>query len=359
MHTVPSRLGAFFLCALVTSACAITSKPALRAFPTVPPTDLSCISPTDGVSWVRPAPASHMQTLDAWCASVGPPWLHTIEAPDTPSDTIVVVSWNMHVGRGRLDSLLTFLKEHLKELELGRVAMVFMLQEVHRGGTDVPETPRFPKASPGAIRPRPGDPDITQLARTHGLSAIYVPSMRNGARDRQDRGNAILSTEQLRVPVAIELPFGKQRRVAVAATVHDIQFVSTHFDPGRDRVAQAEALARVDLPSIAGTVVAGDLNSVEGTNDGTYKALAGRYAVEACGGNRTHAWPWRLELLFGGWVGRLDHVFTTLPDGRWSKRCSTIPHFFGSDHRPVLLILQRTAATSGTLAAESTIWRAR
>jgi endonuclease/exonuclease/phosphatase family metal-dependent hydrolase len=295
------------------------------------------------VSWLRPAPASHLQTLNAWCASVGPPWQHAVATPDTPADTIVVVSWNMNVGRGSLDSLLTFLQEHLKELGQGRVATVFLLQEVHRGGTDVPESPRFPRASADAIRPRPGAPDITEVARTHGLSAIYVPSMRNGTRaaDRQDRGNAILSTEQLQTPVAIELPFGKQRRVAVAATVDGIQFISTHFDPGRDRVAQAQALARVDLPSIAGTVVAGDLNSVEGVNDGTYKALAGRYAVEACGGNRTHAWPWRLELLFGGWVGRLDHVFTTLPDGRWSKQCSTIPHFFGSDHRPILLILTR------------------
>lgn len=267
----------------------------------------------------------------------------------------------MNVGRGSLDSLLTFLHERVKELSEGRVAMVFLLQEVHRTGTDVPAAPRFPNASAGAIRPGPGAPDITEIARAQNLSAIYVPSMRNGtgARDRQDRGNAILSTEPLQTPIAIELPFGTQRRVAVAATVDGIQFISTHFDPGRARVAQAEALVRADLPSMAGTVVAGDLNSVEGVNDGTYKALAGRYTVEACGGNRTHAWPWRLELLFGGWVGRLDHVFTTLPDGRWSKQCSTIPHFFGSDHRPLLLVLQRTAATSGTLAAESTIWRAR
>jgi endonuclease/exonuclease/phosphatase family metal-dependent hydrolase len=368
VRTASPRLGAFVLYAFAISAsvfgtaCAITSRPDLRSFPDVLPTDLSCIAPADGVGWVRQAPASHLQTLDAWCASVGPPWVHTLETPDNTSpDTLVVVSWNMHVGRGSLDSLLEYLKATVKELGQSRVATVLMLQEVYREGTDVPESPRFRNASAGSIRPRIGDPDITQIARAHGLSAIYVPSMRNGsgARDRQDRGNAILSTEPLRTPVAIELPFGKQRRVAVAATVADVQFISTHVDPGRDRVAQAQALAQVDLPSIAGTVVAGDLNSVEGTNDGTYKALAGRYAVEACGGNRTHAWPWRMELLFGGWVGRLDHVFTTLPDGRWSKRCATIPHFFGSDHRPVVLILQRTTATSGTLAAESTIWRAR
>lgn len=364
MQTVSSRLGALFFCTVLIAGCA--TAPALRSFPDVLPADLSCVSPTDGVSWVRPAPASHLRTLDAWCASVGPPWLHTSETPGTHTDTIVVVSWNMNVGRGSLDSLLTFLQEHLTDAERGRVALVLLLQEVHRGGPDVPASPRFPHASADLIHPRPGASDITQIARTRGLSAIYVPSMRNGgdARNPQDRGNAILSTERLDAPVAIELPFGKQRRVAVAATVDGIRFISTHFDAGRTRVSQAEALARVDLPSIAGTVVAGDLNSVEGVNDGSYKALAGRFAEEACGGNRTHAWPWRLELLFGGWVGRLDHVFTTLPAGRWSKQCSTIPHFFGSDHRPILLILgraadQRTAAASGSLPLASTTWRAR
>lgn len=348
MRTAAPRPGAFFLCTLLIAGCA--TAPALRSFPDVLPDDLSCIEPSDGVSWLRPAPASHLQTLNAWCTSVGPPWLHTVAAPETQADTLVVVSWNMNVGRGSLDSLLSFLKERVKELGKGRVAMVFLLQEVHRTGTDVPAAPRFPNTSAGAIRPGPGAQDITELARAHGLSAIYVPSMRNGtsAADRQDRGNAILSTEPLQTPVAIELPFGKQRRVAVAATVDGIQFISTHFDPGRDRVAQAEALVHADLPSTAGTVVAGDLNSVEGVNDGTYKALASRFVVEACGGNRTHAWPWRLELLFGGWVGRLDHVFTTLPDGRWSKQCSTIPHFFGSDHRPLLLVLTRVSQNTSS-----------
>lgn len=253
----------------------------------------------------------------------------------------------MNVGRGNLDSLLEYLEEHLEEefedeVDDGAVVgMVLLLQEVYRGGADVPATTRFPEAIPKPLRS--GDIDITTLAKGRGLSALYVPSMRNGraGAEPQDRGNAILSTEALSQPTAIELPFGKQRRVAVAATAAGIQFVSTHFDTGRDRVSQAEALSKVVLPVSPATVVAGDLNSVEGIRDGTYRALSGRYAVEACGRNRTHSWPWRLELLFGGWVGRLDHIFTTLPDGQWKKTCSTVPHFFGSDHRPLLLVMTR------------------
>lgn len=49
----------------------------------------------------------------------------------------------------------------------------------------------------------------------------------------------------------------------------------------------------------------------------------------------------RLELFFGGWVGRLDHIFTNLAEDHWTTRCSTIPHFFGSDHRPIVLVPTR------------------
>ena len=61
--------------------------------------------------------------------------------------------------------------------------------------------------------------DVRDIAERFGLSVAYVPSMRNGPAtrldEREDRGNAILSTEPLIDVKAIELPFGKQRRVAV------------------------------------------------------------------------------------------------------------------------------------------------
>ena len=248
-------------CALLVSACA--SMPSVAAYPPLVSSDLTCVNDADGVTWVRAAPLVHRPTLDAWCASVGPPWL---------------------------------------------------------------------------------SPDIAQLAQAAGMSAVYVPSMRNGGGpvEPQDRGNAILTTEAFSAPTAIELPFGRQRRVAVGATIHEIRFVSVHLDTGRDRVAQADALAGVVSTTAGASVVAGDLNSIEGRQDGTYKALEARLAPAPCGDRRTHAWPWRLELFFGGWVGRLDHIFTNLPSDRWSHSCLTVPHFFGSDHRPLVLVLRAT-----------------
>ena len=71
---------------------------------------------------------------------------------------------------------------------------------------------------PKAIRPRRPTTDVRDIAEQFGLSVAYVPSMRNGPAtalsEREDRGNAILSTEPLLDVRAIELPFGKQRRVA-------------------------------------------------------------------------------------------------------------------------------------------------
>lgn len=330
------------------SACA--SAPSLTSFPAVPVSELSCLSATDDVTWVRSAPPEHQPTLDAWCTSVGSAWRHSATPPVAPVSTLVIVSWNLNVGRGSLDDLLSYIQTQLKDdLKDERLALILLLQEVHRTGDAVPPAPRFPGTTPRAIRPPAGAPDIVQLAEAHGLSAVYVPSMRNGT--DQDRGNAVLTTERLIAPRAIELPFGTQRRVAVGATIvvpsggdsDGIQVISTHLDTGRDRVTQAEALAALVSPAHP-TIVSGDFNSVEGHNDGTVKALAGRLSAASCGDRRTHAWPWRLELLFGGWVGRLDHIFTNLADDLWSTRCSTIPYFFGSDHRPLLLVLRYSSS---------------
>ena len=329
---------------LMLSACA--SVPTVASYPALTSPELSCVDANDGVTWVHTAPAAHRPTLDAWCASIGPPWLHAGGTTSTPATTLIVVSWNMNVGRGDLSALLDYVDTEFKDVRRAEGAgVVFLLQEVHRVGEAVPESPRFPRAVPREIRSPASALDVQALARAHNLSAVYVPSMRNGPaasapEDRQDRGNAILTTEAITAPTAVELPFGRQRRVAVAATIRGIRFISVHLDTSRDRVTQAEALVAADMPAASSSVVAGDLNSVGGLRDGTYTTLARRFPSQPCGNNRTHAWPWRLELFFGGWVGRLDHFFTSLPPGRWSTSCVTVPHVFGSDHRPLVLILR-------------------
>ena len=78
------------------------------------------------------------------------------------------------------------------------------------------------------------------MAQRLGLNVYYVPSMRNGGpTSDEDRGNAILSSLPLTDLRAIELPFERQRRVAVSATIAgrttsgtpwQVRLVSAHLD---------------------------------------------------------------------------------------------------------------------------------
>jgi endonuclease/exonuclease/phosphatase family metal-dependent hydrolase len=203
---------------------------------------------------------------------------------------------------------------------------------------------------PSSIRPRRPAPDIVAIAQQFGLSLAYVPSMRNGSAttldQREDRGNAVLSTEPLSDIVGIELPFGKQRRVAIAATIAPrhpastpIRVITTHFDTSSDRVEQAEALAEQiaslrDLPLIVG----GDLNARRGSRDRAVTAVSRVVELEACGSDRTSRWPLRLDVLLFFLLGRIDYMFSTLPP-EGLRTCQTLGDTYGSDHLPLLLEL--------------------
>ena len=321
---------------------ALGASPAAMPEP-VHPSALSCIGPVDGVTWVHWTGA-RQDALDQWCASVGPP---VRRAPDTAMADIkrlLVVTWNVHVGGGQVED---FVKAHWTDR--GQSGLVLLLQETYRAGDAVPDS--FPKSLkvPSAIRPKPRSLDVVRLAERLNMSATYVPSMRNGgatkAGEREDRGNAILSTEPLSDVRAITLPFGKQRRVAVAATVTPrsstiapLRVIATHFDIGGSRVAQAEAFGeRVagfsDLPMIVG----GDFNSPGGLRDQAVQAVAKRIPMESCGTGRTFTWPQKFNLLAFLDFGRFDFMFSNLESSGLTRQCQTINDWFKSDHRPVML----------------------
>jgi endonuclease/exonuclease/phosphatase family metal-dependent hydrolase len=311
-----------------------------------PPSSLSCFEAVEGVTWI-PWTVSGRETLDRWCATVGPPVLIASEAPPMDVKRLAVVTWNVHVGGGQVED---FVKAHWTDR--GQTGMVLLLQETYREDERVPDA--LPKGFkvPSAIRPKPRTVDILELAERLGMSVTYVPSIRNGqateSGQREDRGNAILSTEPLSDVRAIALPFGKQRRVAVAATVtprgsalRPLRVVATHFDIGGSRVAQAEAFAeRVadlsDLPLIVG----GDFNSPGGLGDKAVQAVSQRIPMESCGTGRTFTWPQRFNLLAILDFGRFDFLFSNLGAAGLTRQCQTIDDWFRSDHRPVILTVQ-------------------
>lgn len=278
---------------------------------------------------------------------------------------MTLVSWNTHGGIADLDGLLGAL-----QASAGRPPrpLVLLLQEVVRRGSVVPparvavrndRSPGRPPIPSSLHGPGRGE-DVGALASRLGLSLAYVPSMRNGGEGAEvageDRGNAVLSTLPLTEVTAIELPFGHQRRVAVAATVRwpdaggrpgaALRVVSFHLDTRRSRAAQADFLAAWlrrerdrGLPLAAG----GDVNALWGRRDAAYVALAEALPVADCGRGHTNRWPWRAHLLLGWWRGRLDYLFAApvapvhpAAAAVGAPECVTWPDYFGSDHLPVV-----------------------
>jgi endonuclease/exonuclease/phosphatase family metal-dependent hydrolase len=304
---------------------------------------MPCLEPVAGVTWMR---WEHEQpTLSRWCQSVGPPVFTSAPVVAAEISRLLILSWNVHVGGGHIEKLVAKIRTHPSAAGTG---LVVLLQETFRGGVDVPEVYPGDLRVPSAIRPRRPTPDVVALANKLGMSVAYVPSMRNGSatkiETREDRGNAVLSSEPLTDVRAIELPFGKQRRVSIAATVTPrraagapIRVIVAHFDTNSDRVAQAEALSeRIASLSDIPLIVGGDLNSRRGFRDKAVMAVSRLVELESCGTGRTTRWPLRLDLPLFFLIGRVDYIFSTLGP-LVSRTCQTLDDAYDSDHLPLLL----------------------
>lgn len=231
-------------------------------------------------------------------------------------------------------------------------AFVLLLQEAYRRGDAVPSGVGAKLPVPSRIAGTGRGPDIEAIARAQRTALFYAPSMRNGGSDvdREDRGNAILSTLPLANPAAIELPFEHQRRVVVSAIVESptpagrgwrLRVVDVHLDtaitlfhggPAAGRVRQTRALVdalEAQADANAATIVAGDFNSWlwrEPALDVVRRAYgAGPPALRV----PTFAGP----LWF---TATLDHVFAR---GVKHVAIERLPDRFGSDHYPLLAVV--------------------
>jgi endonuclease/exonuclease/phosphatase family metal-dependent hydrolase len=294
--------------------------------------------------------------LAAWCRGVGPAIIAA--DPDAAvvdaSGELTVVSWNAHVGGGDLRALVASLREGALTGGQRVEHFVLLLQEVFRTASDVPAVLPAGAAAPRRITESPPSgtrEDIVSAARALGLGLYYVPSMRNGAEGGpEDRGNAILSTLPLSKFVAIELPFDRHRRVAIAATVRlgasELRLVSAHFDvlasPARLwifssglRASQARALVAA-FDDGAPTIVGSDLNTwSEGPREDAVKTLQRSFP---------HAELHILRTTFRFGL-RLDYFFFRLADG-WRGDWHVADSAFGSDHRPLVARIEWSGRSS-------------
>lgn len=207
-------------------------------------------TPDPWLHWFEPERSSDEATLQAWCATVGPPVFEPLPQVSASRDSttrVILVTWNTDGGSGEL---VRFIGEQLglactesgpQPLGPAFLPFILLVQEAYRASDKVPAVKPGPTVPSRLLETPHAGPrlDILEVARRCGLALLYVPSMRNGYEEidgvREDRGNAILSTLPLTDPIAIELPFEAQRRVAVGATVHvptddSLRVVSLHLD---------------------------------------------------------------------------------------------------------------------------------
>lgn len=296
------------------------------------------------MSWFAPAAPGERKVLARWSAGVGPPVVREAREPHEPAaDSLVIVSWNIALGAGDVTRAL----RDVRSAHPG-AHVVLLLQEAFRDGPEVPHSDAgrmlFAGKLGGASRDRL---EIEAIAGRERLHLYYVPSMRNGPPvvSDEDRGNAILSTLPLSDFTAIELPFERQRRVAVAATVSGrapggrpwrLRVVSSHLDNmvgarrgwilGSEfaRIRQARAIVE-HLRHEPAVVLGGDFNTWFGFHEQTTSEIARAFPATDLHDRRP---------TFAGLL-RLDHLFFRLPDG-WEGQVRRASDRYGSDHYPLV-----------------------
>ena len=292
--------------------------------------------------------------LEGWRQNVGHPVALDLVGP-APVEvaSLVVLSWNVWIGRGKLRELVT----RIRRGEFARLGadptlpLLVLAQEAYRSDSTIPPASARPAGRVLVAQLGPQE-DIVETARTLGMSLRYAPSMRNGVL-QSDRGNAILSTLPLTDAQAIELPLVLQRRVAVTCAVSigdpSLRVVSAHLDPrgppGHRWLGAAgrELQARHLTDSVRDeTVVMGaDLNLGRGRYERAWRVLTDAgftFGVPPT----TPSWRHTFHAL-----PRLVLDYVLVRNGSQTIRQASVhrvdehpqdrgPRVFGSDHHPLL-----------------------
>jgi endonuclease/exonuclease/phosphatase family metal-dependent hydrolase len=300
--------------------------------------------------------------LERWRRNVGGPValdLSRASGPgtDPAARTVIVLSWNVWIGRGRLRELVSRIRQgdfiaHGADPDAPLIALA---QEAYRADPSIPADSTG-HAGRILVAQLGEQEDIVETARELGMNLRYAPSMRNGTL-QSDRGNAILSTLPLEGAEAIELPLVLQRRVAVSASVRvggqRFRMVSAHLDPrgppghrwlgAAGRALQAQHL----LSSLReeSVILGADLNLGRGRYERAWRVLRdagftfGVPATVPTWRHTFHALP-RLVLdylLIRDAAGAVKQARVHRLDEHPQDRG---PLVFGSDHHPLLARIQ-------------------
>lgn len=311
---------------------------------------------SQGISWDVTAPDRDRPELYRWRRAVGPVRYvqRPVDSGDSDHPSLTVAAWNARTGGGSLNAFWQYLR---KAQPTPGSPLVVLLQEVFSGGPGIPKLSGDVAWAPRIADCPEDEPrtEIASFARDEGLSLLYVPSMRNGGDGDppEDRGNAIVANVPLAAPRAIELPFERQRRVAVAANTRiagtKVAFCSVHLDNrapwrkawrslGRARARQMAALLPVhaNRRKEDATVLGGDFNTwVRGRRERAY-ALARRAFPQPRTVDQTPTHHFEI----GGWLRHSDHLLFDLPHG-WRGSVRRADQTFGSDHYPLIGTIAR------------------
>jgi endonuclease/exonuclease/phosphatase family metal-dependent hydrolase len=300
--------------------------------------------------------------LAGWRQNVGEPVSLDLASDEdagraAAASRLAVVTWNVWMGRGRILELVERLRAGALGVP-GDLPPVLLLQEAFRQDETVPARSNGFAARELVTRLRPRQ-DVVDVARRLRWNLRYVPSMRNGG-ERSDRGNAILTPLPLGPAQEIELPFALQRRVAVGATTttagHEVRLLSAHLDP-RGPVGYkwlgAAARGRQMEHLLAGledhTVVFGaDLNLGRGRAERAWRLLA-EHGFEHGVPPRLPTWRHTYHslprlvidyLLVRNRAGAIRSTAVRRVDEDPADRG---PNVFGSDHHPLLAVVELAA----------------
>jgi endonuclease/exonuclease/phosphatase family metal-dependent hydrolase len=294
--------------------------------------------------------------LERWRRNVGAPIaldLVTSSHRNASVQCLVVLSWNVWIGRGRLREVISRIRDGDFKKHGGdpEAPLVVLAQEAFRSDSTVPATPTG-RSGRMLVARLAQQEDIVETARVLGMNLRYAPSMRNGTLP-SDRGNAILSTLPLEDAEGIELPLVLQRRVAVSAAIAAgscrFRVVSAHLDPrgppghrwpgaaGRARQAEHLLSALRHNPVILGA----DLNLGRGRYERAWRILrdAGfSFGIPPSSPTWRHTFHALPRLV-------LDYILVRDPSGmieharvhRLDEHPRDLgPLVFGSDHHPLL-----------------------